>query len=389
MFPRMLLIAAIVYTIGVLVIVNIALGVVDRVAADRAAQSRDPTPPKRRRHAFSESLRKALADDRLLPITRSVGETDDQGKPVMDGKGKPKKTKEYVLEKHDAYGILIDPGRGALTWRKLYAALLVASVIITAAGVISPALYGVGFMASLVMDSLIIHNGGKLIAAESKAFDDVLAISRLKLGADATDPHEIINITDWEFAGEAASIANGTVRASEDGQTETIAKEVDAYNKGHRPRIARIRDVPAAMTIAFPISFMKSSTDAFITHINQNVGGGTVEWVAQKRTSQPDGSVRIENGWDFTGRMVTLRTMPPLPDMAKLPMDIGDGPWNAIRLGKTVEGEAVWDLSGQGGSVNGRPLHGGGVGVTTPMSLVPLATDTKVIVVDRRHDSRP
>lgn len=389
----------------------------------RAKEIEDQLAGASRKQVFNEKINAAMHDPRLLPFQEDVigplyeQELDAKGKPKrtelggfvlkldekekpipkLDDKGQPmqgpqydgqgKKIKRYKFEKRDPkYGIIMDPGK-APTWTKLYKMLWAIAVIVSTLGAFTKIwfLVAVGTIVAIVNFHLILKNGKECMESTKQIYDTVLTVVQQKIGGSTmsvTDPHEIINITDWEYEGEARDVANAKTEAAEAGESDKLESELPRKNRlGQLMRwpIATFRDQPAAMTIQFPATFSDSGESGFLEQLNLQVGAKTVEWVAKKDTFDPKtGKPITVDGWDYKNKEVTLRTMPPLPDRANLPDDLDATPWNTIRLGRTVDGEAVWDLSGEG-FYKGDKLHSGhGAGVTTPMALVPLSLDTEV-----------
>lgn len=378
-----------------------------------------------KRQQFNAKIQAAMHDRRLLPVQEDVigplyeQELDAKGKPKrnemggfvlkMDENDKPipklddkgqqmqgvqydgqgKKIKRYKFEKRDPkYGIVIDPGN-APTWVKLYKLLFAGAVVVSTIGAYAGLwiLIAVGTIIAIVNFGLILKNGKACMESTKAIYEKVLTVVQSKIGGSTTsvqDPHEIINITDWEYEGEARDVANATTEAAENGESEKVQNELPRKNKAGvlmRWPIATFRDQPAAMTIQFPATFSDTSESAFLEALNLQVGARTVEWVAKKDTfDAKTGKAKTIDGWDYKNNEVTLRTMPPLPDRANLPDDLDATPWNTIRLGRTVDGEAVWDLSGEGFYKGDKLHHGHGAGVTTPMALVPLSIETEVWV---------
>ena len=230
----------------------------------------------------------------------------------------------------------------------------------------------------------------------------------------------LVDITEWACPNDDLYVANAKTKASEDGLSaeleQVLPKPDPKTGRVPKPRRAEFQNVPCKMTIYFDANFMQSGCDALLKHLNQNIGGGAVEWVAQKAVPQPDGTYLFMDGWDFDKMKVDLMTLPPLPDIANLPEDLDETPWNVIRIGRTVTGEAVWDLSGQGFGLRpkrdaqgnvirdeyGQPVfpqsldepgaeldtihHGEGAGITCPMALVPLDVNTLVWSVEPESD---
>jgi hypothetical protein len=384
-----------VWSIGLYALVNLYGFMLDKIARRKfdklpRGQQKD-TPAESKRKDLLQVVTTGLQDERLIPISRNEPELDENGEQKLDNNNKKLTKKVYLLEKYDDYGIPLDPGKGALTLRKLYIVLLLAASIISGIGL---AFYWllivVGGIIAFTNMGIIISNGKEAIKNHKAINDTLLDIARQRLGADPSQPKEsIFSIQEWEYEGEAQTLSDAITKAGEDGKSQEIQDHIPKPGKP-KPRIARFRTVPSKMMFNFPTSFMESSETAFLKHMNQNVGGKKVDWVAEKEEVQKDGSIVKKDGWDFTNKQVFIKTMPPLPQKAKLPKDIWDGPWNAIRLGRTVSGEAIWDLSGQGDSMgndaSGNPLpqkiklSGSGLGVTTPMGLVPLDVNTEVWV---------
>lgn len=378
---------------------------------------------------FASRVNAAMNDNRLLPVqVDEIGpvyenELDDKGKPKrnelggfvykvdendkpipkLDDKGEPvqgpqydaqgNKIKRYKFEKRDpTYGVVINPGN-APTWRKLYTVLLIVAVLLTGIGFGFRiwALAVIGFIVACVRFHLIMKNGKACMESTQRIYQKVLDVVESKLGATAADPHEIINIDDWEYDGEARDMANARTRAAENGESEKLEKMLPQKNpktgKLMRWPIATFRTQPASMVIDFPAKFNDSGEGPFIEALNLQIGARTVEWVAKRDVPDPKtGRMVAKDGWDYNEDKVYLRTMPPLPDRASLPDDLDATPWNTIRLGRGVDGEIVWDLSGEGFYKGDKLHYGHGAGVTTPMALVPLGTDTEIWVAINDDD---
>jgi hypothetical protein len=379
-------------------------------------------------------LRAAWHDKRLLGLQKKVmvPKEDKQGNmvdksgsvvddpsqaamvPAKDDDGKV--IKEYSLDKFtDKYcnpnlkekkPLPVDPGKNVPTWVRTYKIGFLASFVVSSLIILVrlwPLLI-IPFIISSVVLSVMIKQGKACIQSEDATWEKIGTIyskffgSALKNGATVKD---MVQITGWEAAGEAQAVADAIVYASEIGQSEEADKIIHPRDKRGRevkPRIARFRDVPSSMVISFDANFMQSSIPAFMDHINQTIGGGTVEWIAQREVNR-NGRIVQKDGWDFDKQKVWLKTMPPLPTMASLPDDLDETPWNLIRLGRSVNGEVTWDLSGQGWGAkmeksedgklhqvldkNGKPVpddkhHSEQAGITCPMGLVPLDVNTMV-----------
>ena len=202
--------------------------------------------------------------------------------------------------------------------------------------------------------------------AEKNIYDTIFSVLKSHLGTSDPNaqPRDIIHIDQWTTPDEPQLIADGRTKSSEDGESEEFEKDVpkpDKHGKIHQPKIAEFRTTPLSMKVDFPPTFREAGTDDTLQHLNEAFGHVT-EWVAERDVSDEKhpGQMKTISGWDFPGHTAYLRTVPPLPTMAKLPVDFDKGPWNQIKLGRTVSGEAYWDLK------------------VTPMALVPLAIDTLV-----------
>lgn len=271
-------------------------------------------------------------------------------------------------ERHDKWGIAIDPSPMAMTWKRLYAVLMLAGAGIGCVGhaVQQPALTAVGVLVGMSWCMVAVRQGKAKMDAEQNIYDTVFSVLKGHFGTSDPNarPRDIIHIDQWTTPEEPQLIADGRTKSSEDGEAEEFEKDVpkpDKKGRVRQPRIAEFRTTPLSMKVDFPPTFREAGTDDTLQHLNEAFGHVT-EWVAERDV--PDekhpGRMKTISGWDFPGHTAYLRTVPPLPTMAKLPVDFDKGPWNQIKLGRTVSGEAYWDLK------------------VTPMALVPLAVDTPV-----------
>jgi hypothetical protein len=385
------------------------------------------------RSTLMGQLRAAMQDKRLVGLMRKVmvPKQDDQGNPV-DRKGDPvddpsqavmvpakdddgKVIKEYRFDKFtDEYcnphleqknPLPVDPGPRIPAWVTCYklgflGSFMLAFLVIAIgflAGLVIP------FIESSVVFGVMRRQGQACLDSDKQTWDKINTIYTKYFGQppEGATVHDMVQIIGWEAPGESQAIADAIVYASEIGKDEEAEAIIHPKDKrGHekRPRIARFRNVPSAMVIRFGANFMRESINAFMNHLNQTIGGGTVEWVARSDVNK-NGHIVQKDGWDFDKQEVWLKTMPPLPMMASLPEDLDETPWNVIRIGRSVSGEATWDLSGQGWGAkmerdengqlhpvmgkDGKPLpddkhQSEQAGITTPMSLIPLDVDTMV-----------
>lgn len=271
-------------------------------------------------------------------------------------------------EKHDKWGIAIDPSPLALTWKRLYLILIIIGAIIASIGYTAQQkiMMIIGIIIGMSWLVIAIKQGKAKMDAEKNIYDTIFSVLKGHLGTSDPNaqPRDIIHIDQWTTPDEPQLIADGRTKSSEDGEAEEFEKDVpkpDKRGKIHQPKIAEFRTTPLSMKVDFPPTFREAGTDDTLQHLNEAFGHVT-EWVAERDV--PDekhtGQMKTISGWDFPGHTAYLRTVPPLPTMAKLPVDFDKGPWNQIKLGRTVSGEAYWDLK------------------VTPMALVPLAIDTLI-----------
>lgn len=271
-------------------------------------------------------------------------------------------------EKHDKWGIAIDPSPLAMTWKRLYLILIIIGAIIASIGYTAQqkVMMIIGIIIGMSWLVIAIKQGKAKMDAEKNIYDTVFSVLKGHLGTSDPNaqPRDIIHIDQWTTPDEPQLIADGRTKSSEDGEAEEFEKDVpkpDKRGKIHQPKIAEFRTTPLSMKVDFPPTFREAGTDDTLQHLNEAFGHVT-EWVAERDV--PDekhpGQMKTISGWDFPGHTAYLRTVPPLPTMAKLPVDFDKGPWNQIKLGRTVSGEAYWDLK------------------VTPMALVPLAIDTLI-----------
>lgn len=408
-----------------------------------------------KRSVFNSLLSSAMNDQRLagkerpimIPDKKKIKELEDQGvevtdenrpmKPLQDAGGNT--VMENTAEKWDPRfdqfkdgaespilaRIYIDPGKGAPTYRRQYFILMGLSIII---GIIAAFthlwfLFLVPIGISAYCLSLMLKRGQECQDSNKLLWSklDTIYATHIRPFATGETVQDLVDINEWSAPRDDLYEANAKTWAAEQGLSEELMKILPKVDKKTgrliKPRRACFRDVPSKMTIHFDAHFMESSKSTLLNHLNQNIGGGTVEWVAKKAIPQENGTFLQTDGWDFDQMQVDLMTLPPLPDKASLPEDIDETPWNLIRIGRTVDGEAVWDLSGQGWGLlpkkdadgntmrgaDGMPLfpsslkekgaemdtnhHGNGAGITCPMSLVPLDVDTLVWVLDDSDDT--
>lgn len=305
----------------------------------KGIKSTDVFTPKR--SEFNQKLAEAMRDNRLIS----------------------KKS-----EKHDKWGIAIDPSPLAMTWKRLYLILIIIGAIIASIGYTAQqkVMMIIGIIIGMSWLVIAIKQGKAKMDAEKNIYDTIFSVLKGHLGTSDPNaqPRDIIHIDQWTTPDEPQLIADGRTKSSEDGEAEEFEKDVpkpDKHGKIHQPKIAEFRTTPLSMKVDFPPTFREAGTDDTLQHLNEAFGHVT-EWVAERDV--PDekhpGQMKTISGWDFPGHTAYLRTVPPLPTMAKLPVDFDKGPWNQIKLGRTVSGEAYWDLK------------------VTPMALVPLAIDTLI-----------
>ena len=404
-------------------------------------------PPKRQ--AFNSVLSQAMHDRRLagkqrpimVPDKTKIKELKDSGqpydednppmKPLQNSAGET--VMEWSCEKYDPRfdqlkdgkdkpimaRIYVDPGKGAPTYTRQYKILILIGILIGAVAfliklwslLIVPVVLGSVTMSKMLKRGKECEESNKILWEKLQT----IYTNNIRPLKDGESIHSLVDITEWACPNDDLYVANARTKASEDGLSaepdQILPKPDPKTGRVPKPRRAEFQNVPCKMTIYFDANFMQSGCDALLKHLNQNIGGGTVEWVAQKAVAQPDGTFLTMDGWDFDKMKVDLMTLPPLPDIANLPEDLDETPWNVIRIGRTVTGEAVWDLSGQGFGLRpkrdaqgnvlrdeyGQPLfpasldepgaeldtihHGEGAGITCPMALVPLDVDTNVWVV--------
>lgn len=305
----------------------------------RGIKNSDVFEPKRKN--FTLKVKEALHDDRLIRVKD---------------------------EKKNKWGVTVPPSGGALTWKKLYLILMGTGGIIGILGSVmgQPALMALGISIGLTWVFIAVKQGGEKVKAQKDVFERIFVVLKNHMSIDpAIQPRDIIHIDQWTLPEEPQLIADGRVKAGEEGELEEFNKDIpqpDKKGKVKQPRIARFRTMPVSMTVDFPVTFRESSTDDLLIHLNESFGHKT-EWVAEHDVPDPkhEGKTKVESGWDFEHSIAYLRTVPPLPTRAMLPVDFDKGgSWNKIKLGRTVSGEAYWDLK------------------VNPMSLVPLALDTLV-----------
>lgn len=335
-------------SIGPLILAELVLWIIDMIRRSsfndpkkrraKGLKSTDLFEPKR--PEFTLKIKQALTDTRLISKKQ---------------------------EKRNKWGIAIDPGSAAMTWRKLYVILIAIGSIIGIIGINTSqtTLTVIGILIGMSWAVVAAQQGSARIKAEKDIYDTIFTVVKAHMGTDANmNPREIIKIGQWTTSEEPQLIADGRTKAMEDGELEEFEKDIPKPDKrGHvkQPRIAEFRTTPLDMQVTFPATFREAGTDDTLMHLNEAFGHVT-EWVAERDI--PDekhpGQMKTISGWDFPGHTAYLRTVPPLPTMAKLPVDFDKGPWNQIKLGRTVSGEAYWDLK------------------VTPMALVPLSVDTLI-----------
>ena len=392
-------------------------------------------------------LRAANHDQRLWGLMRTVktplvdadgDPVDKKGNPIPEGsdpimvtakddEGKP--VREYRFDTwnedycnphlEEKMPLSVDPGPRVPSWPRIYVyARLVAAVLGLLlsimglwAGLVVP--FGIGMWTTVTM----LRQGQACMESNQDTWGKIETIYTKYFGQppEGKTVEDMVQINGWEAPGESQAIANATTYASEIGKTEEAERIIHPTDKRGRPvkpRISRFRTVPSSMIIRFSATFMEESIPAFMNHLNQSLGGRTVEWVAEREV-QRGGKTVMTNGWDMDKQTVWLHTLPPLPTIASLPEDLDTTPWNVIRLGRSVNGEVVWDLSGQGfgalmqknengelvevrdkkGNIVPDTVHRSEqAGITTPMSLVPLDVDTPVWVLsedDGSNDDSP
>lgn len=347
MMPYLLILLAI--TVGPIILSEITLIIIDMI---RKSSFNDPKKRRAKgikstdvftskRSEFNQKLAEAMRDNRLIS----------------------KKS-----EKHDKWGIAIDPSPLAMTWKRLYLILIIIGAIIASIGCTAQqkVMMIIGIIIGMSWLVIAIKQGKAKMDAEKNIYDTVFSVLKGHLGTSDPNaqPRDIIHIDQWTTPDEPQLIADGRTKSSEDGEAEEFEKDVpkpDKRGKIHQPKIAEFRTTPLSMKVDFPPTFREAGTDDTLQHLNEAFGHVT-EWVAERDV--PDekhpGQMKTISGWDFPGHTAYLRTVPPLPTMAKLPVDFDKGPWNQIKLGRTVSGEAYWDLK------------------VTPMALVPLAIDTLI-----------
>lgn len=435
------------------ILVNIGYAIIDSMhkrkvmkTGDKKLQAQLLEQPSKRQE-FSSIMKAALADQRLagkkreikIPDKNAIKKMEASGQTVTD-ENRPMKTLvddgdrpqyEYSSEKWDpkfdqfADGtpdpirsrIYVDPGKGAPTIRRRYFILMGVAIVL---GVIMCFLkLWIGLLAPFILGCVTLaqmkKHGKECEASTELVWQKLTDIYTNCVGPlkDGQSIHDVVTINDWSALGDDQYEANAKTYAGEKGLTEDLEKilpKIDQKTgKKIKPRRAVFRDVPCSITIQFGTGFglNESQRQRLLDNLNLNIGGGKVEWVAKKALPTKDGTLKQVDGWDFDKMTVDLMTLPPLPMMAALPEDIDETPWNVIRLGRAVDGEVVWDLSGQGWGYrpkmdeNGKVLrddfgmpifpdandpnkvpdtihHAKAAGITCPMALVPLSVDTLV-----------
>lgn len=336
-------------SIGPVILSEIMLMIIDMIRRNsfndpkkrrtKGLKSTDMFEPKR--PEFTRKLHEALTDSRLLS----------------------KKS-----EKRNKWGIAIDPGPAAMTWRKLYAIIILIGSIIGIAGTVmsQPVVMAAGIIIGMMWCPIAIKQGTAKMNSEKDIYDTIFTVVKQHMGIDpAAQPRDVIKIQEWTTPEEPQLIADGRTKASEEGELEEFEKQMPKKDKRGRtiqPKIAEFRTTPLSMQVTFPATFREAGTDDTLMHLNEAFGHVT-EWVAERDVpdEKHQGQMKTISGWDFPGHTAYLRTVPPLPTMAMFPVDFDKGgSWNQIKLGRTVSGEAFWDLK------------------VTPMALVPLSVDTMI-----------
>ena len=405
--------------------------------------------------ALNELLSAAINDQRLsgkktpimIPDKAAIKEMEAKGQTVDDS-NKPMKQLvdngerpqfEYKTEKWDPRfdqfndgspdpimsRIYVDPGKGAPTVRRIYFILLGAGVaagtVVMIAGIYPGLVVPLGL--SIAAYVLMRKHGQECLDSTKLVWEKLEGIYTSCVGPipEGQTIRDVVTVNEWSAIGDDQYESNAKTFAGEKGLSQELDKILPKADpktgKKKKPRRAVFRDVPCSITMTFKTGFglQESQRQHLIDNLNLNVGGGKVEWVAKKALPQKDGSVRQVDGWDFDAMKVDLMTLPPLPARAMLPEDIDETPWNVIRLGRSVDGEVVWDLSGQGWGYlprknadgttmrdsYGMPVfpskgdpdavpdtvhHARAAGVTCPMSLVPLDVDTLVWTLEEVPD---
>lgn len=336
-------------SIGPVILSEIMLTIIDMIRKNsfndpqkrraKGLKSTDMFEPKR--PEFTRKLHEALTDNRLLS----------------------KKS-----EKRNKWGIAIDPGPAAMTWKKLYLIIIAAGSIIGILGALmsQPVVMVAGIIIGMMWCPIAIKQGAAKMNAEKDIYDTIFIVVKQHMGIDpAAQPRDVIKIQEWTTPEEPQLIADGRTKASEEGELEEFEKQMpkkDKKGKTIQPKIAEFRTTPLSMQVTFPATFREAGTDDTLMHLNEAFGHVT-EWVAERDVpdEKHQGQMKTISGWDFPGHTAYLRTVPPLPTMAMFPVDFDKGgSWNQIKLGRTVSGEAFWDLK------------------VTPMALVPLSVDTMI-----------
>lgn len=403
---------------------------------------------------FNNIMSQAMHDRRLaskqrpimVPDKKKIKEMKDAGQPVDEDNPPMKKLQnsagedamEWTAEKCDPRfdqfrdgeerpifsRIYVDPGKGAPTFTRTYWILLALGIIIGIIAFMAKiwALLAVPFVLGCIALAKMRKRGMECVESDKTLWEklEVIYTKNIRPLKEGENIHDLVTVTEWSCLNDDVYQSNAKTMASEQGLSgeldKILPKPDPKTGRIPKPRRAVFYNVPAKITINFDANFMRSGTEALLNHLNQSIGGGTVEWVAQKSVLQPDGTYLFMDGWDFDKMKVDLMTLPPLPELANLPEDIDETPWNTIRIGRTVTGEAVWDLSGQGfglrpktdaeGNVlrdsEGAPIfpqslnepgaqldtihHAKKAGVTCPMALVPLDVNTPVWVLEDDDD---
>lgn len=353
--------------------------------APRAQQAKLLQESTHRVKDTRELLAVSYQDPRLIGLTRTV--KDDEGNVVKDDEGNPKK--EYILEKYDnhGWGIPVSPDKTALTYKQVY--MFTPLICILVSFLFCMVGFYWGLLVSCIAMSILVGFQRKT-AQEVKTsqegawtrLSDIYSLRVQPLGDK--NIHDVVKVTEWVYDGELLTIANARVKASTDGlskELEDIVGKKDSQGRPIQAKIARFRDIPNKMEITLPTNFMASSQDMLMKHINQ-VFGTSSAWIAGRETTNKNGNTVLADGWDYRHGVVYLMAVPPLPSSAPTPEDIDETPPNTIRLGRTTDGEAVWDLTGQG-FAKGDTIHKSKfAGIPLPMGLVPLDVNTNIWVLE-------
>lgn len=273
------------------------------------------------------------------------------------------------FERRDKWGINIKPSPLAPTWRRVYLILIIIQAALAYLGAASTSLplMGVSAVIGFINLGMIVSNGGKCLESTKVIYDRMFTTLSQHMHLDKeADPKQYLKVQDWTLPDEPQIVADAKVQARQDGEYDQLKQDLPE-NMKHKPKVAGFRTTPTAMTVTFPVEFRRDATDDTLAHLNEIFGGKT-EWVAERDVPDGKGGMKTKTGWEFENGIVYLRTVPPLPTKAALPENFNEGPYNIIKLGATVSGEGVWDIN------------------TTPMALVPLATDTMIWVARGNGD---